>query len=112
MAKYDFLTEDNKITAVSSYAGRPVKASAKCDPKDKFNEAYGKELAQARCDVKVAYKRRQRAIRKMKKAREDLLKAQYQYNKMVAYFDDASEAYEEACDILLFTESKSYPQED
>ena len=72
MSKYNFEKEGNKIIAVSSYAGRPVKGYAKCHPDDKFDEASGRALAKARCNQKVAYKRNKRAFRKLKEAREAL----------------------------------------
>ena len=64
--------EGNKIIAVSSYAGRPVKGYAKCHPSDKFDETSGRALAKARCNQKVAYKRNKCAFRKLKEARERL----------------------------------------
>ena len=108
MAKYQFLIEDNKVTAVSSYAGRPVQASAKCHPDDKFNVEYGKELAEARCNQKIAYKRRQRAIQKMKETQEAFEIAKRKYNKMVSYFDDSMDALCEANDKLLYVEAKAH----
>lgn len=110
MAKYNFYYGESQygtkeVIAVSSYAGRPVRATAKCHPNDEYSEEMGKKLAKARCDQKVAYKRRQRAIRKLEEAREALKIAQRKYNKMVAYFDDATDALEEANDDLLYMES-------
>lgn len=105
MSKYNFEKEGNKIIAVSSYAGRPVKGYAKCHPDDKFDEASGRALAKARCNQKVAYKRNKRAFRKLKEAREALAMAQQKYNKMCAYVADSTFALEIANDELLYLEA-------
>jgi hypothetical protein len=62
--RYKFFTNENKVVAVSSYAGKTVRGTAKCDPKDSFNLEKGKKLAAARCNAKVAKKRYQRALQK------------------------------------------------
>lgn len=57
MYKFIELPEQRKVICISSYAGRPVKGVAKCAPNDEFSMEYGRRLAQARCDVKIAGKR-------------------------------------------------------
>ena len=97
ISKYKFFTTpDNKVIAVSTYAGKTVKGVAKTDPRDKFDEAFGKELAAARCAAKVAKKRRARAAKMMKKARTQLSVAQRYVDRMKAYEADAAKEYEEA----------------
>ena len=67
--KYKFYSDGKgKIIAVSSYAGKTVKGTAKCDPRDTFDEDYGKECAAARCSAKIAEKRFKRAKLEQKKA--------------------------------------------
>ena len=105
MAKYKFYKDDNKIIAVSSYAGRPVKGYAKCSPADEFDEAAGRKLAEARCNQKVARKRRNRAFRKLDEARKNLEIAKRQYNKMINYVDDAILALENANDMVMHLET-------
>lgn len=46
-----------KITARSTYWKKPVQAHAICHPDDNYDELKGKELAAARLDAKIAYKR-------------------------------------------------------
>lgn len=58
----------NMIVAVSSYAGKTVRGIAKCHPNDSFDEEFGKKLAVARCNLKVAKKRQARADRKVREA--------------------------------------------
>ena len=97
ISKYKFFTTpDNKVIAVSTYAGKTVKGVAKTDPRDKFDEAFGKELAAARCAAKVAKKRRARAAKMMRKAQTQLSIAQRYVDRMKAYEADAAKEYEEA----------------
>ena len=97
ISKYKFFTTpDNKVIAVSTYAGKTVKGVAKTDPRDKFDETFGKELAAARCAAKVAKKRRARAAKMMKKAQTQLSVAQRYVDRMKAYEADAAKEYEEA----------------
>ena len=97
ISKYKFfMTPDNKVIAVSTYAGKTVKGVAKTDPRDKFDEAFGKELAAARCAAKVAKKRRARAAKMMRKAQTQLSVAQHYVDRMKAYEADAAKEYEEA----------------
>ena len=50
-----YIDEKNKtVIAVCRYAGRNVRAIAKCSPEDTFDVDFGTKLAKARCDVKVA----------------------------------------------------------
>ena len=106
MAKYKFYKDDNKVIAVSSYAGRPVKGYAKCAPGDEFDEAAGRRLAEARCNQKVARKRRDRAFRKLDEARKNLQIAKRQYDKMAEYVSDAILALDNANDMVIHLESR------
>ena len=40
--RYNYYTTQNKVIAVSTYAGRTVKGIAKCDPRDTFSIDSGK----------------------------------------------------------------------
>lgn len=42
------------VIAMSTYGGKTVKGVAKCNPHDSYDEAKGKELAAARCNLKIA----------------------------------------------------------
>ena len=81
--------KDNKIIAVSSYAGKPVRGTAKCDPRDEYNEESGKKLAALRCNLKVATKREARAKKMRQEAQKQLQAAQSRYDKMNKYFSDS-----------------------
>ena len=92
MARYQFYVAPNKVICVSSYAKKPVRGVAKCNPNDVFDEEKGRRLAQLRCDYKVAQKRFYRLFNDVKqRATEELIKAQERY-KFVANL--ATEAQE------------------
>lgn len=59
--KYKYYVTDNKVIAVSRDGGQSVKGVAKCCEGDTFNEEYGKKLAAAKCNAKVAVRRVKRA---------------------------------------------------
>ena len=77
------------IAAVSTYAGKTVKAYAKCDPRDSYDEAAGMKLAAARCNAKIAVKRHARANRKVAEAEAQLQAAKNHLDKMKRYAADA-----------------------
>ena len=105
--KYDFYTtKDNTTIAVSTYAGKTVKGVAKVDPRDKFDAEFGKELAAARWNAKVARKRKMRANRQYSKAKAEYLKAREYLHKMERYQLEASQAYELANYKVAEIESK------
>jgi hypothetical protein len=92
--KYKFIQRTTKsgakqIIAISTYAGRTVKGIATCDPKDEFSIEVGKELAAARCNLKVAKKRAKRADTKVNDAIKTMQEAEQYYNRMVDYASDA-----------------------
>ena len=68
MRKIKFYNSDNKVIAVSSFGEQLVKGVAKCDPSDTFSLEIGKELAEARCNLKVASKRVKYADTKLDEA--------------------------------------------
>ena len=92
MSRYRFYDNGSKVVAVSSYAGRPVRGVAKCDPRDHFSLEKGRELAKARCDVKIAQKRAERSERCYNKALHELELAKNRVAQMQDYFDDSHEA--------------------
>ena len=76
------------IVCISHYAGKPVRGIAKCDPVDPYDEEYGKHLAKARCDQKVAEKRAQRARMKFAKAQQRRMQAQHEEDRMLCYMNE------------------------
>ncbi len=96
-SKYNYFTDEkNKVIAVATYAGKPVRGVAKCDPQDSFDIETGKKLAAARCNEKVAKKRQANAFKQMKAAEKAYEDAKKHYDNMVNYYNDACEAFAEA----------------
>ena len=100
--KYTFYTDGlSKVIAVSTYAGKVVRGVAKCDPKDKFDIEKGKELAEARCQEKIAQKRAARARKEYDKALAAYEAAAARVNKMNEYVIDSKKAATQANVHLL-----------
>lgn len=89
-----------KVIAISTYAGRTVKGVAKCHPNDTFDVEFGKKLAAARCNEKIAYKRLTRALNKFGEAVDESVAADEKMKRMRDYVLDAGAAHEEAQRIL------------
>ena len=96
MEKYKFYTAPNKIVAVSTYEGKVVRGVAKCHPGDHFDADVGKKLAAARCNQKIANKRKKRADRELKRAVAEFDKAQRRMYAMNDYYEDARTAVKNA----------------
>ena len=90
--KYHFEVNGNVVTAKSSYAGKEVAGTAKCDPQDEFSLEKGKELAAARCNVKVAEKRTKRAEAKVYNVARELMDMFRKAKKAAEYLDDSKKA--------------------
>ena len=93
---YTYIVTNNKVIALSSFAGKTVKGIAKCHPNDTFNEEYGKRLAAARCNEKVARKRASRADNRLKEAANLWLVAKHELTEANKYRDDALARYSAA----------------
>ena len=98
--KYRFYQSDNKVIAVSTYAGQPVRGIAKCDPADEFSLEYGKALAAARCNEKIAEKRAIRASRKFFEAHKAMVEAKNYFDRMREYCDDSIDNFKIAVDYV------------
>ena len=99
--RYKYATDGSStVIAISSYAGKPVKGVAKCDPNDDFSYDYGRKLAKTRCNIKISKKRYKNANNKVKAAHEALLAAREYYNRMVEYEMDSFKAMDTAKENL------------
>ena len=99
--KYRFYTRTKRdgikqVIAVSTYAGRTVKGYANCSLEDEFSIETGKELAAARCNLKVAEKRYARALRKQSEAFAEVMAKVQHHEKMTSYVCDSAVAIEKA----------------
>ena len=92
-----YVDEKNKtVIAVCRYAGRNIRAVAKCAPEDTFNIEFGTKLAKARCDVKVAKVKIQNASNAYMKASVAADEAQRKYDKMKNYYMDSVDQFDKA----------------
>ena len=98
LEKYKFITYGNKVIALSTYAGKKVRAVAACDPRDTFSLESGKKLAAARCAVKVAEKRLKRAEAKVCEADRQWMKADAHVRNMEEYLENAQNQFWDAQD--------------
>lgn len=96
--KYDiYIDEKNKkVIAVCRYGGRKVRATATCAPEDTFDIAFGTNLAIARCEVKVAKMKIQRASAKYLEASVAADAAQKRYDDMKQYYMDSIDQFDAA----------------
>lgn len=85
-----YVDEKNRtVIAVCHYAGRNVRAVAKCSPEDTFDIAIGTELAIARCEWKVAKLKLQNAGSCYMKAAKAADEATLRLSKMKDYYMDS-----------------------
>ena len=92
-----YVDEKNKtVIAVCRYAGRNIRAVAKCAPEDTFDIEFGTKLAKARCDLKVARAKIQNASAAYMKASVAADEAQRKYDKMKQYYMDSVDQFDEA----------------
>jgi hypothetical protein len=98
--RYEYTIEGNKVICTTHFATKPVIGVAKCDPLDKFDETYGKKLAKARADAKVAEKRQKLARKQLKEAYEAFDRALLLIGKKDAYLEGST--YERIlCDMRV-----------
>ncbi len=93
---YRYIVTSNKVIALSTYAGRTVRGVAKCSPDDEFDVEFGKQLAAARCNQKVAAKRYARARKEYNKLCGDAIEFNKRVERVIEYLKDAAEAESEA----------------
>ena len=100
---YDFYVDEknSKVIAVCHYAGKPVRGIAKCSPEDAFDIEYGKRLAVARAEVKVAQAKIRNATLKYLEAAKAADAAQKRYDDMKQYYMDAVDQCDAAMTALV-----------
>ena len=91
--KYRHYTDGvSKVVATSTYAGKTVRGVAKCSEHDEFDMNAGIQLAEARCNARIAEKRYANAQKQHEIALEALAKAQKRVDEMKAYVVDSQVA--------------------
>ena len=86
---YKYIETPNKVIALSTYAGKTVRGVAKCHPNDTFNVEFGRKLAAARCNAKIAAKRAINAQKKYWVAHDEYQKANRAFEKYSQYYIEA-----------------------
>lgn len=93
---YKYIETPNKVIALSTYAGKTVRGVAKCHPNDTFDIEFGRKLAAARCNAKIAAKRHNNARKKYWEMVHKLHEVDAEFRKACKYFTDAAEQRGEA----------------
>ena len=86
---YKYIETPNKVIALSTYAGKTVRGIAKCHPNDTFDVEFGRKLAAARCNAKIAAKRAANAQNKYWEAHKKYLEINRTFEKYSQYYIDA-----------------------
>lgn len=79
-------TNHHMVSAGARFAGKWVWGHAYCHPDDEYNEDFGKSLASARCNAKIADLRFKRACDK--------------YHEKILAMQRAEREFKDACDYL------------
>ena len=86
---YKYIETPNKVIALSTYAGKTVRGIAKCHPNDTFDVEFGRKLAAARCNAKIAAKRAANAQNKYWAAHDEYREVDRAFEKACKYYIDA-----------------------
>ena len=105
---YKYVVTPNKVIALSTYGGRTVRGVAKCHPNDTFNVEFGKALAAARCNQKVAAKRYARARSEYNKLCTEIAEFNARATKVLKYLKDSAEADKEAIEATRDLKNQFY----
>ena len=90
------LEDKRKVMCISHYAGRAVKGIAKCSPDDRWDISYGKALAKARCDMKIAELRFKNYEKLCDELDREYEKLDVKKRKRAKYFDRCLNEYKTA----------------
>ena len=105
---YKYIETPNKVIALSTYAGKTVRGVAKCHPNDTFDVEFGRKLAAARCNAKIAKKREANAVRKYQNIHDKYMEARRALEKCSLYYSDAAQHRKEAVAYLDEVRSSVY----
>ena len=94
-------TGNKCVAAVSTFGGQDVRAVARCNVNDTYDVEFGKKLAKAKLDVKIAKKRIRYANRRVNEALKDIDTAKRQLDKMTTYKVSAMNEFREVENNLL-----------
>lgn len=89
----DGSTPCKRVTAISTYRQKQVKAHATCHPRDDYNEETGRQLAMARLDLKIACMRAKHAAKLLDQAQDAIERAIAHKEKVRDYYCSANHEY-------------------
>ena len=100
---YNFYVDEKnkKVIAVCHYGGKSIRGVAKCSPEDIFDIEYGKKLAVARAEVKVAQAKIRNAATKYLAAAKAADIAEKRFDDMKQYYMDAVDQCDVAMEALV-----------
>ena len=105
--KFNFYTDANKNTICTcKYHGKTIKGVAHYDSRDKFDAAFGRELALAKCKVKLTRKQYEYNLMKLTDITQDLNDAMIAHEEMRNQFMAATRNAKEAEEVLMNIISK------
>ena len=93
---YVFIVSGDRVSASAKFAGNWVTGHARCHPDDSFNEDFGKALAAARCNRKIASRRYARAVKKYAEAVENYHDAHKRLYAMSEYLTTSYELFKDS----------------
>lgn len=94
--RYNYIVNGNHIAAGAKFAGNWVWGYAKCHPEDKYDENFGKSLAAARCNQKIAELRYKRAMEGYRRKYNELMRAQATFDGACDYLGKAYDLTKQA----------------
>ena len=98
--KYKLYCQDNKIHAVSKYAGKTVRGTATCHAGDNFDAVFGAQLAISRCNLKAATRRLRHAKERLEAAEKAWNEASGELVAAQVYLEHASDEYSDAANAV------------
>ena len=99
---YQFYVDEKnrQVIAVTHYAGRTIRATAKCHPDDIFDLEMGKKVAVAKAEIKVAKAKKRSAVVSYLDAAVIADAAHAHFNDMKQYYMDAIDQLDDAVEAL------------
>lgn len=100
MSNYQIIVLPHRQTtiAIAQYRGRSVRAIAKLNPKDTWNEATGAKLASARLDLKLNEKRKKAAEKRMLDLEKEAVALKARLEQLQKMHERTQANFEDLCD--------------
>ena len=99
--KYNFYVVDNMVVCTTKLGQKKFRATAKCSPEDTFDEEFGRKLAFARLQYKIAHYRYLREYQEYLDALVKMNIDRVYVERKRKIYDERSLELREASDALL-----------